>query len=150
MEEGVLPANLHYNTPNLEVAALIDGRLQVVNKNQPWNGGLVGVNSFGFGGSNAHLLLRSNTREVNPGHPASKHCRLVACSSRTEVGVQKVIQEVVHRPEDVEFQALIQDSMQSSCTSHPFRGFALINGSSEVSEVRVSYEERYTKMAILF
>lgn len=31
MEAGVIPGNLHYSTPNAEIPALTDGRLQVTN-----------------------------------------------------------------------------------------------------------------------
>lgn len=31
MERGVLPANLHYSTPNPDIPALSDGRIQVRN-----------------------------------------------------------------------------------------------------------------------
>ncbi len=60
MEEGTLPANLHYKTPNTEIPALVDGRLTVVAENTRWQGGYVGINSFGFGGSNVHVLLKSH------------------------------------------------------------------------------------------
>lgn len=33
--------------------------LQVVSENTPWPGGYAAVNSFGFGGANVHVLLRS-------------------------------------------------------------------------------------------
>ncbi|KAL8612596.1 hypothetical protein ACOMHN_006582 [Nucella lapillus] len=58
MEAGVIPPNLHYHTPNPDVPALHDGRLAVVTHSQPWTGGYVGVNSFGFGGTNVHALLK--------------------------------------------------------------------------------------------
>lgn len=33
--------------------------MQVVSENTPWAGGFAAVNSFGFGGANVHVLLRS-------------------------------------------------------------------------------------------
>ena len=59
MQEGVLPANLHYKTPNQMIPGLRDGRLQVVDTNTPFSGGYVGISSFGFGGTNAHVVLKS-------------------------------------------------------------------------------------------
>lgn len=50
MQEGVIPASLHYKEPNPDIPALSDGRFKVVSENLPWNGGYVGINSFGFGG----------------------------------------------------------------------------------------------------
>lgn len=53
---GVLPANLHYNQPNQFLADKLE-KFQVVNHNIRWNGGIIGVNSFGFGGTNSHVVL---------------------------------------------------------------------------------------------
>lgn len=37
-------------------------RLQVVTEKTPWSRGMSGVNSFGFGGANAHALLKDVAR----------------------------------------------------------------------------------------
>lgn len=58
MNTGILPPNLHYKEPNQYIPALKDGRLQVVTKPTQWSGGIVGVNSFGFGGTNVHVILK--------------------------------------------------------------------------------------------
>ncbi|KAK3875727.1 hypothetical protein Pcinc_019416 [Petrolisthes cinctipes] len=59
MQRKELPGNLHFNTPNPEIAALNDGRIKVVSENTPWSGGYAAINSFGFGGANVHILLKS-------------------------------------------------------------------------------------------
>jgi fatty acid synthase len=68
MESGFIPPNLHYKEPNPYIPGLTDGRLHVVTEKMPWNGGYVGVNSFGFGGSNTHICLRSHpkTAKLDP------------------------------------------------------------------------------------
>lgn len=58
METGFIPPNLHFRDPNPNIPGLLDGRLQVVTKRTPFSGGLVGINSFGFGGSNVHVILK--------------------------------------------------------------------------------------------
>ncbi len=56
----VIPANLHFSTPNpkIDFERL---RIRVPSVNEPWpaNGErrVAGVNSFGFGGTNAHVVL---------------------------------------------------------------------------------------------
>ncbi len=55
----MIPPNLHFHEPNPYIPALLDGRLKVVTEPTPWDGGLVGINSFGFGGANTHLLLET-------------------------------------------------------------------------------------------
>ncbi|XP_071547019.1 fatty acid synthase-like [Panulirus ornatus] len=66
MQRKELPGNLHFTAPNPEIPALVDGRIKVVNENTPWAGGFAAVNSFGFGGANVHVLLRS---PGGPSHP---------------------------------------------------------------------------------
>lgn len=58
METGIIPPNLHYKEPNPYITALLDGRMKVVSEKTVWNGGIVGINSFGFGGSNVHAVLK--------------------------------------------------------------------------------------------
>lgn len=60
---GYIPPNLHYNVPREGVPALAENRLQVVTEKQPWQRGMSGINSFGFGGANAHVLLKNVARD---------------------------------------------------------------------------------------
>lgn len=60
LRHGQIPANLHFETPNPEIpfAAL---RLRVPTALEAWSaapgGRRAGINSFGFGGTNAHLVV---------------------------------------------------------------------------------------------
>lgn len=58
-DTGYLPPNLNYESPREGVAGLAEGRMTVVTEKTPWNRGMAGVNSFGFGGANAHILLKN-------------------------------------------------------------------------------------------
>ena len=61
----------------------------------PWNGCLAGVNSFGFGGANAHILLQRNEKEkANSGAPVDPIPRLVVASGRTEEAVDIILKDV--------------------------------------------------------
>ncbi|TMR19282.1 type I polyketide synthase, partial [Nonomuraea zeae] len=53
---GVLPGGLHADRP-AEDFAWDAGGLRVLTGPEPWDGRLAGVSSFGFGGTNAHLIL---------------------------------------------------------------------------------------------
>ncbi|KFD52748.1 hypothetical protein M513_06404 [Trichuris suis] len=86
MQTGYLPPNLHFEEPNPYIPGLADGRLKVVTEKTPWNGGTVGVNSFGFGGSNTHVVLRSFHRCEQPTEqPYGRNQRLFLTSGRTEL-----------------------------------------------------------------
>jgi polyketide synthase 12/myxalamid-type polyketide synthase MxaF len=58
MRKGALPRNLHFEASNTDLAAL---RLQVQTAHEPWpcpdEVPIAGVSSFGFGGTNAHVVL---------------------------------------------------------------------------------------------
>jgi fatty acid synthase len=66
-----------------------------VSEKHPWNGRLAGINSFGFGGANAHILLQRNVKEkVNGGAPVDTIPRLVVASGRTEEAVDVILKDV--------------------------------------------------------
>ena len=95
MESGFLLPNLYYNKPRRGLTGLEEGRLKVVTELTPWEGGYCAVNSLGFGGTNCHILLKSNPKEkVNGGAPQDDLPRLIVASSRTEEGVQKLLKDV--------------------------------------------------------
>ncbi|XP_037959865.1 fatty acid synthase [Teleopsis dalmanni] len=126
MEEGVIPANLHYSKPNPDLYGLIDGRLKVVDKNTPWNGGIIGINSFGFGGANAHVILKSNPKPkaITPREGPPK---LVVCSGRTFDGVQELLDDATLHRDDDEYLTLINDIHSRNIPLHYFRGYCVMN-----------------------
>lgn len=70
---------------------------QVVTDPTPWDGGLAGVNSFGFGGANCHVLLQSNPKKkINNGLPVDDLPRLIVTSGRTEEAVDSILTDVIN------------------------------------------------------
>lgn len=97
LETGIIPPNLHYQSPREGIPGLIDGRLKVVTDPTPLPGnkGLIGVNSFGFGGANAHVLLEWNHKaKIQGGAPLDNIPRLLAISGRHEHAVQVIFDDV--------------------------------------------------------
>ena len=90
LEKGIIPASLHFKDPNPEIP-FDDWKIKVPIKNIIWpaskNGvRRISVNSFGFGGTNAHVILddtnsyvssRAYSRKPNDhavnGHTANGH-----------------------------------------------------------------------------
>ena len=56
-QSGWIPASLHYNKPKMEFKDLIPKVIEPVTRNTKYNGGIVGVNLIGAGGTNYHILL---------------------------------------------------------------------------------------------
>ncbi|XP_053612449.1 fatty acid synthase-like [Plodia interpunctella] len=125
MERGVIPGNLHFNNPNKEIPALNDGRIKVVERNTPWNGGLVAVNSFGFGGANAHVILESEKMKPKVKH-SGELPRLVVASGRTEQAVQAVLRHAAMHHDDAELHALIDAVHAQNIPGHSFRGYSIL------------------------
>jgi acyl transferase domain-containing protein/NADPH:quinone reductase-like Zn-dependent oxidoreductase/acyl carrier protein len=71
LNEGVLPATLHQTTPNPDIR-FDELNLRVVDRNwrlpEVRGPSLAGVNSFGFGGTNAHVILRGGDFNVRPAY----------------------------------------------------------------------------------
>lgn len=61
LKHRAVPKTLHFETPNPAID-FVGGRLRVVDRLTPLDSGaeplVIGVNSFGFGGTNAHIVLR--------------------------------------------------------------------------------------------
>jgi len=95
METGVIPPNMNFKKYRRGVRAFENGTLRVVTEPTIWKPGLVGINSFGFGGSNVHVLLRCNQKEkIEKGIPGDHLPRLIVMSGRTEEAVESFLCEV--------------------------------------------------------
>lgn len=145
MESGTIPANLHFKIPNPNILALIEGRIRVVDKATPWNGGLTAISSFGFGSANAHIILRSNAKpkllpvldigELSP--------KLIAVSGRTENAVHTLLNEATKHRKD-EFHALLHALHNDSIQGHKFRGYEIIgvDNTREIVQTEKQNERR--------
>ncbi|KAH8325813.1 hypothetical protein KR067_008335, partial [Drosophila pandora] len=143
MEEGVIPGNLHYNKPNPDLYGLLDGRLKVVDKNLPWNGGIIGLNSFGFGGANAHVILKSNPKPkaLTPKDGAAK---VVVASGRTFEAVEQLLESAANHADDDEYLQLINDIHSKTIPNHYFRGYGVVSskGTHQREVLEYSDEKR--------
>lgn len=110
MERGYIPPNIHYQNPREGATALIEGRVAVVTEKTPWqdDGALVGVNSFGFGGANCHVLLRWNAKDkIDGGRPKDDLPRLVCASGRLKEAIASVVGHVAESGCDAELVGLL-------------------------------------------
>ena len=120
--------------------ALCCDNCQVVVERTSWDGGYIGINSFGFGGSNVHVLLRSpdNAACSHTAHNATTATRLVTCGGRTKDDVEATLAEMSQHPTDVDMQYLLQSSVGDlPPVTHPYRGIALVNSATSRQTVEV-------------
>ncbi|XP_044275877.1 fatty acid synthase [Varanus komodoensis] len=135
LEHGLWAPNLHYSTPNPDIPALQDGRIEVVTKPTPTKGHLVGINSFGFGGSNAHVILRPNKKKPAPRETPSLP-RLVQCCGRTQEAVETLLEQSRYLQEHSAFVSMLNDISGIPGSAMPYRGYTLIGSESDVKEVQ--------------
>lgn len=131
-ENGKIPPNIHFRQARPGIPSLESGRLQVVSEVQDFNGNLISVNSFGFGGANSHALLKINPKmKINGGIPNDDLPRLLLWSGRTEEAVNVIFDSVLKQPLDAEFIGLLQNTQTSTPSSNTYRGYAIFNQPSE-------------------
>lgn len=136
LEHGVWAPNVHFNEPNPDIPALTDGRLCVVSKPTPVRGGIVGINSFGFGGSNVHVILSPHVSDSSDKTPAPSVPRLLQASGRTEEAVTALFSNAQQHQENSSYLSLLNDVSGVPTAGMPYRGYTLIGAQGELTEVQ--------------
>ena len=126
---GVIPKNLHFNEPNPNIPSLKDGRLQVVTKNTPWSGGIVGVSAFGFGGANAHVIVKTpSLKQISnpPSETAQSSVPLMLFSSgNTEETVENCLAVTDDETDIASLRKLLERQSRDNLNFQPARGFSI-------------------------
>ncbi|KAL6475465.1 hypothetical protein MHYP_G00165050 [Metynnis hypsauchen] len=136
LEHGMWAPNIHFHDPNPDIPALTDGRVRVVTEPLPIRGGIVGVNSFGFGGSNVHVILRPARPEPPPAASPLSIPRLVQACGRTEEATAYLLQKAQENSQNPAFLTLLNDVSAVPTASMPFRGYSLLGAQGEVKEIQ--------------
>lgn len=140
-QTGKIAPNLHFTKPRSTISALVEGRIKVVLETSDLTSPYVAINSFGFGGANAHILLKGNTkREALTNSNENENIpRLVLWSGRTEDSCNVVFDNLTQRPLDPEFLALLQNIQRVPTPSFVNRGYGLFtqqNGGNAICLTR--------------
>lgn len=150
METGTIAANLHFKEANPNIPSLHDGTIEVVHKPSPFPGGLVGINSFGFGGANVHTIMEANPGPHVDSLPREKPelPRLVLMAGRQKESLERTLDRVeAEGPYPDSAYALLNKVGQPSTNQFPYRGFAVVpvdgSGKEAVKFVdQVPFEKR--------
>ncbi|WP_424097226.1 SDR family NAD(P)-dependent oxidoreductase [Moorena producens] len=105
LQHGEIPPHLHLNqlNPYIKIA---NTPIQIPTELQPWSvqeaPRLAGVSSFGFGGTNAHVVLEEAPLESQKSKVKSQNlllersCHLLTLSAKTEAALQDLVQGYQH------------------------------------------------------
>ncbi|CAG9770337.1 unnamed protein product [Ceutorhynchus assimilis] len=126
-ETDIISPNINYKCPRETIPGITQGRLEVVVENTPFRdkNGLVGVSSFGFGGGNAHAILKQNPKlKIRKRDDALP--RLVCLSGRTEKAVNVLLEDVAQKFDD-EHIGLIHNIFRKPIKNHTYRGYIIVS-----------------------
>ncbi|CAG9830405.1 unnamed protein product [Diabrotica balteata] len=134
MEEGIIPANIHTEFLDSTLPGVKENQLKVVTKNTKFNGGIIGVNCFGFGGANTHIVIDSNKKEKSAIVYKRPKNRLVQVSGRTEEAVLHFLNGVEKNQDDQEFLAMVDEIHKLNVKGHNYRGYTVL-GEHQIKEI---------------
>jgi acyl transferase domain-containing protein/NADPH:quinone reductase-like Zn-dependent oxidoreductase/surfactin synthase thioesterase subunit/NAD(P)-dependent dehydrogenase (short-subunit alcohol dehydrogenase family)/ubiquinone/menaquinone biosynthesis C-methylase UbiE len=147
IEHDQLPANLHFKTPNPDIP-FEDLRLSVVSQPRPWLAGpklrRAGVNSFGFGGTNAHAVIeeypqqkqRPQTTNNQEEEGTAALCYPFVLSAHTKKAVEELsskLQEQLKKDNSISLKDLSY-TLTTRRTHHAHRITAVASSVKELLE----------------
>ena len=91
-----IPTSLHFNRPNPAIAWQ-ENQMQVVTELTPWvskHPTIAGINSFGFGGTNAHVVMQEYVRgEVEKENFFHRPSHILSLSAKSRPAVQQLAKQ---------------------------------------------------------
>ncbi|XP_075147103.1 fatty acid synthase 3 [Haematobia irritans] len=143
-ETGKIPPNINFTEVKSEIAPLAEGRLIVVDEVMDLKKPYIGINSFGFGGANAHAVLKAFDRtKTNQGLPADDIPRLVTWAGRTEEAVNVIMDDIAKRPLDGEYTALLHNIQEEDVVGMVFRGYGIFSKNGTEAAITNSREVQH-------
>ncbi|KAJ3652436.1 hypothetical protein Zmor_018400 [Zophobas morio] len=136
METGFIPPNINLKRIRKGLEGIEQNRMKVVTEATELldHDAIIGVNNFGFGGNNCHVILqRFKKDKVNGGLPKDDVPRLVCVSGRTNEAVLKILNDVSKKHLDEEYVGLLHQLHRINTPSHLYRGYAVVSKRGVVS-----------------
>ncbi|MCW7540234.1 beta-ketoacyl synthase N-terminal-like domain-containing protein [Aquabacterium sp. A7-Y] len=140
LRHGVIPAHTHFSKLNPKIS--LDGtRLFIPGETRPWPEGprFGAVSGFGFGGTNAHLILEAAptppAAAAAPGDSASPAALVLPLSARSEAALAELLQAYRRLAGSEAGRPALADACYTAAarrTHHPHRAALLASDWSEL------------------
>lgn len=135
-ENNAIAPNIHFERVRSTIPALTERRMIVCDERTPFDSDHIAINSFGFGGANAHALFSRNPKvKVNNGLPADDLPRLVNWSGRTEEAISTVLDALESQPLDAEYIGLLHNIQSEETPGYIHRGYTVLGKNGQESAV---------------
>ncbi|XP_015179002.1 PREDICTED: fatty acid synthase [Polistes dominula] len=136
LETGLIPPNIHFKNPRDDVDCFKENRIKVITEPTPLEGTYIGINSFGFGGANGHVLVQSHPKTKPKKLPYDDLPRLVVVSGRTEEAVESLLNRADKPPINVELVRLFHDIHRDEISGHDYRGYTVASRKTTNNNIR--------------
>lgn len=102
-KEESIPPNLHFEQASQDIPELMEGRIIPVIKETPFNGKVIPIGNYGFGGANSYLILandkdenhpQSDDFEIDDNFEVNQESILFLCSGRTQSSLDHTIEKL--------------------------------------------------------
>lgn len=125
LERQLIPPSLHFERPNPAIP-FDDLGLRVVTELTPWPAGarFAGINSFGFGGANAHIVLESPPKTPavrTPPRDGNGHPYVLLVSAKTEGALAQQLERHQDRVRDGDCLSDLAATSRLRTSHHPVR-----------------------------
>lgn len=135
---GILPPNFNFESPNPDID-FKNSPFFVVTEPKPWISSsckrIAGVNSFGIGGTNAHVILEE--AQVQKSESTSEHVHILPFSAKSKSALNKLKDNFFSFISDNPDTSLADMSytLQRCRVTHPIRQVVIAKTLSEVSQL---------------
>ncbi|KAJ3652400.1 hypothetical protein Zmor_018369 [Zophobas morio] len=153
METGFIPPNINLKRLRKGLEGIEQNRMKVVTEVTELLGQdtIVGVNNFGFGGSNTHVILqRFKKPKINGGLPKDDVPRLICVSGRTDEAVLTILNDFSNKSLDAEYVGLLHELYRKNIPNHLYRGYAIVSKTGVLSTSSKRLPFRQPRLLIFF
>ncbi|OWF48220.1 fatty acid synthase-like [Mizuhopecten yessoensis] len=142
-----IPPQLNYVNPNPRIPAVSEGKVTIINQVTPLEDGYIGLNSFGFGGANGHLILKPYRKDRKEND--QKLC-LLPYKARTLEEVEAICRlSESDLSSRIDLHGLLAGSILSHDKKRPIKGYLISSRHTEgliCGRTVVEQDQRETKV----